>query len=495
MTIEELEAVELFLQWPERKVYIGANLSHETKGNHIQHLSDTFQILRKFNMKLNPEKCAFGVSSDFVADFSQGMHPKAEKELQIFNGSNPGTWTLFSDGSSNIKGSGLGIVLVPPTGETIRQAIKCHPVTNNEAEYEVVIACLELARELGIEQVVIKSDSQLVVNQMLGTYLAREARIQQYLEKARDLVRQFFKTWKVVQIPREKNVEADALANLTSSAEVTNDENASVIHLFHSILDQDKNEHGIIPEDKKKAHALRKKAARYCFKQFNLYRKMFGVPLARCLRPSQTDYVMREIHEGHCENHAGGRSLVKTMIRMGYYWPKMEEEAENFVAKCDKFQRYGNNMHRPAELLHPVIASWPFMKWGMNIVGSLPQAKGKIKRITLTPYHPVGNGQAESTNKVIINNLKKRLEESKGNWPEVLPGVLWAYYTTAKISTGEISFSLVYGAEALIPIEIGEPSMRYTQTTEESNEEEMRINLDLLEERREAVLIRMAAQK
>ncbi|XP_019236424.1 PREDICTED: uncharacterized protein LOC109216694 [Nicotiana attenuata] len=91
--------------------------------------------------------------------------------------------------------------------------------------------------------------------------------------------------------------------------------------------------------------------------------------------------------------------------------------------------------------------------------------------------------------------MKKRLEESKGNWPEVLPGVLWAYRTAAKTSTGETPFSLAYGDEALIPVEIGEPSTRYAQATEESNEEEMRINLDLLEERREAALIIMTAQK
>ncbi|XP_070002056.1 uncharacterized protein [Nicotiana sylvestris] len=111
------------------------------------------------------------------------------------------------------------------------------------------------------------------------------------------------------------------------------------------------------------------------------------------------------------------------------------------------------------------------------------------------PYHLVGNGQAESTNKVIISNLKKRLEELKGNWPEVIPGVLWSYRTTAKISTGETPFSLVYGTEALIPVEIGELSTRFTQATQESNDEEMRVNLDLLEPRREATLIRMAAQK
>uniref|UniRef100_A0A1S4CG08 Integrase zinc-binding domain-containing protein n=1 Tax=Nicotiana tabacum TaxID=4097 RepID=A0A1S4CG08_TOBAC len=110
---------------------------------------------------------------------------------------------------------------------------------------------------------------------------------------------------------------------------------------------------GTVPTDKRKAYALRKKAARYCLHQGNLYRKMFGGPLSRCLGPSQTEYLMREVHEGHCGNHEGGRSLVKTMIRAGYYWPKMEEEANGFVSQCDKCQRYGNNMHRPAELLHP----------------------------------------------------------------------------------------------------------------------------------------------
>ncbi|XP_070056908.1 uncharacterized protein [Nicotiana tomentosiformis] len=156
---------------------------------------------------------------------------------------------------------------------------------------------------------------------------------------------------------------------------------------------------------------------------------MFGGPLSQCLGPSKTEYVMREIHEGHCGNHARGRSLVKPLIRAGYYWPKMEEEAENFVA------------------------SW------------------QIKRITFAPYHQVTNGQDESTNKVIINNLKKRLEESKGKWPEVLPGVLWAYRTTTKTSTGETPFLVMYGTKALILVEIGEPSMRYTHTSEATNME------------------------
>ncbi|XP_075106779.1 uncharacterized protein LOC142179802 [Nicotiana tabacum] len=286
------------------------------------------------------------VLADFIADFNTKIIPEVEKELQIFIGAHPGTWTLFTDGSSNVKGASLGIVLIPPSGESIRQAIKCYPITNNEAEYEV------------------------------GTYTAREARMQQYLEKARELVRKI-QSWKIVQIPKEENAETDALANLALVAEVTSEENAILIHLFHSALDQDKHEYGIVPEGKKESQVLQQKAAHYCLIRDNLYRKMFGGPLARCLGPNQTEYVMGEVHEGHCGNHAGGRSLVKTLIRAGYHWPKIEEDAENFVAKCDKCQRYANNMHRPAELLHTVISPWPFMKRRMDIVGPLPRAKGK----------------------------------------------------------------------------------------------------------------------
>ncbi|XP_075076850.1 uncharacterized protein LOC142163462 [Nicotiana tabacum] len=77
----------------------------------------------------------------------------------------------------------------------------------------------------------------------------------------------------------------------------------------------------------------------------------------------------------------------------------------------------------------------------------------KIKRITSSPYHLSSNGQAESSNNVIIQNLKKRLEAAKCKWPEELPGMLWAYRVMTKSRTGETPFSLVSSAEVLITIE------------------------------------------
>ena len=68
-----------------------------------------------------------------------------------------------------------------------------------------------------------------------------------------------------------------------------------------------------------------------------------------------------------------------------------------------------------------------------------------------TLAYPQGNGKAEASNKVIINGLKKRLDDAKGRWVEELPHVLWAYQTTARRSTGETPFSMTYRAEAVIP--------------------------------------------
>lgn len=95
----------------------------------------------------------------FVANFSSSLLSEAENKVQASTRSNLGIWTLYIDGSSNIKGAGLGIVLISPSRQTIRQAIKYYPITNNEAEAETVVAGLELSKEMGIHQIKIKNDS------------------------------------------------------------------------------------------------------------------------------------------------------------------------------------------------------------------------------------------------------------------------------------------------------------------------------------------------
>ncbi len=106
--------------------------------------------------------------------------------------------------------------------------------------------------------------------------------------------------------------------------------------------------------------------------------------------------------------------------------------------------------------------------------------------------HPQTNGETEITNRTILQGLKARLDKSKGQWVEDLYNVLWAYRTTFRVPTGETLFNLTYGMEAVIPLEIGLPSPRVEHHDASSNSSQLRNNLDLIEEIREAARVRMA---
>ena len=116
----------------------------------------------------------------------------------------------------------------------------------------------------------------------------------------------------------------------------------------------------------------------------------------------------------------------------------------------------------------------------------------KIRNLYSTPRYPQRNGQAEASNKTLLTALKKRLDSAKGKWVEELPGVLWAYRTTARKPTGVSPFALTYGMEAVIPTEIGLPTVRAT-ASESENEESITRELDTSDELREAVAIRVAS--
>uniref|UniRef100_A0A2N9FJR7 Uncharacterized protein n=1 Tax=Fagus sylvatica TaxID=28930 RepID=A0A2N9FJR7_FAGSY len=110
-----------------------------------------------------------------------------------------------------------------------------------------------------------------------------------------------------------------------------------------------------------------------------------------------------------------------------------------------------------------------------------------------SPAYPQGNGQAESSNKVILNGIKKRLEEAKGRWVEELPTVLWTFRTTPRSSTGETPYSLTYGVEAVIPLEVGLPTLRSEEYDQDNNELVLAKDLDLAQERRDLAMIRLAS--
>ena len=99
-----------------------------------------------------------------------------------------------------------------------------------------------------------------------------------------------------------------------------------------------------------------------------------------------------------------------------------------------------------------------------------------------SPAHPQANGQVEVSNQSLLKIIKTGLEGAKRVWPDELPGVLWAYRTTVRTPTRETPFKLAYRSEAVIPVEVHMANHRVMMYQDKDNTEQLRLNLDLIDE-------------
>ena len=129
-------------------------------------------------------------------------------------------WTLCIDGASRQSGAGIGLQLTSPIGEKIEQAVRLgFDASNNESEYEALIAGVELALAVGVGSLLIHNDSQLVVGQINAEFESREPRMEKYASLARHKL-STLSAWKLEHIPRDRNERADALAAIAASLPV-----------------------------------------------------------------------------------------------------------------------------------------------------------------------------------------------------------------------------------------------------------------------------------
>ena len=99
---------------------------------------------------------------------------------------------------------------------------------------------------------------------------------------------------------------------------------------------------GHLPQDADEARKIRKRAARFTILNNVLYKRGFSMPYLKYVDDDEAKYILEEIHEGICGDHAGPRSLVSKVIQTGYFWPTMQVDAVELVKKCDKCQRFRN---------------------------------------------------------------------------------------------------------------------------------------------------------
>ncbi|KAI5334662.1 hypothetical protein L3X38_024795 [Prunus dulcis] len=343
--------------------------------------------LGEFDIHYKPRPAMRGQAvADFLSEFTE---PQAPAATQLITEPNPSLsqdqtptkntldltqplWTLFVDGSSNAQGCGAGIVLVSPDKVALEYALRFKfQASNNEAEYEALLAGLRLAKEMDARQIQIFSDSQLVVHQVNQDFTAKDASMTAYLQHARHLLATFH-AHSIRQVPRSENSHADALARLASALE-----QGTGRHIHIEFLAQPSTQAPLIctidhsptwmdpilqflqnqtlPADPAEARRVRHRSAQ------------------------EGHYVLREIHEGICGNHSGARSLAHKAIRQGYFWPSLHTDAQTFTQKCDKCQRFANIPQLPAEPLTAMVSPWPFAQWGLDLIGPMPEGKGQVK--------------------------------------------------------------------------------------------------------------------
>ncbi|RDY05632.1 Tf2-11, partial [Mucuna pruriens] len=301
-----------------------------------------------------------------------------------------------------------------------------------------------------------------------------------------------------------------------------------------------------IPGDPSKARRMVREASKYTLIGQHLYWRGFAFPLLICVDGEEVAYIVREVHEGVCDMHIRGHALACKITRAGYYWPTLRRDCMDYVKKYDKCQRFAEGHKAPLERLHSVDILGPFpiapsqvkflvvtidyfTKWvkvesvttisserikhffwkkiiyRFGIPAEIVSDNGtqftsrttaeffeglRIKQLFTSVEHPQSNGQTEAANRVILRGLQKRLEEAKGRWAEELPQVLCSYHITPPSTTNKTPFRLTFGTEAMIPVEIEESSPRTALFEPSGNEEELRVNLDMLQEIREIAHVR-----
>ena len=305
-------------------------------------------------------------------------------------------WMIQTDGLSTQKRGRVEIVITTPDGEILKYGVRLRfPATNNEAEYEGILMGLRLGKALEVRNLLIQIDSKPVVEQIKGEYEAKEERMQKYLRLTRHLTREFDEL-EFVQVPKNQNALADEISKLTSLEEGRLSNNLTMeIQKHPSIKEvltltiQSTNswmtpiisflEDGHLPQDTDEAKKIKKRATRFTILNDTLYKKGFSMPYLKCVDEDEAKYILEEIHEGVCGNHAGPRSLVSKLIQTSYFWPTMQADAIELVKRCDKCQRFGNVQRLLAEKLTAIKSPWPFSQWGIDIIGPLPISKGQVK--------------------------------------------------------------------------------------------------------------------
>ncbi|XP_064979380.1 uncharacterized protein LOC135620378 [Musa acuminata AAA Group] len=290
--------------------------------------------------KLRPYFQAHTIESvaDFIAELADGGNGSPEQTEEA--------WDLHVDGSATSSSAGAGLVLSAPDGRLFERSLRFgFRATNNEAEYEALLAGLKLALEMQVDIIHVFTNSQLVAEQLGGGYEAKEPTMARYLAEVKSLASNFSR-FMLSMVPRNQNERADELAKMASGLDHENHSGVEDLPFCTiSVLSVAPAEarttwvqemllfkrNGVLPDDKAAVRRIRRMQAWYSEVNGRLYKRSFSQPLLRCLEPGKAKAVLAEVHEGICGEHIAARTLACKILRQGYYWPTMSQDARTYM--------------------------------------------------------------------------------------------------------------------------------------------------------------------
>ncbi|XP_030478051.1 uncharacterized protein LOC115695098 [Cannabis sativa] len=248
--------------------------------------------LSQFNIHYIPRTSIKGQAlADFIIECN-----KAEASANVPIPQTP-AWKVFVDGASNKNGSKAGITMISQNGLRLQVTLRFEfPASNNEAEYESLIAGLKLAKTVGATRVEVFSDSQLV-------------------QFFRELLHEFT-DYKVEGIPREKNTHTDCLAKLASDIKVEKlgvvpverlTEPSIKVKDIVAAVEPETNwmtpiikyaTKGELPHERALSRRIQYQAHRYVMMDNIIYRRGLSMPYLRCVSDPEAKKIMLEVHEG-----------------------------------------------------------------------------------------------------------------------------------------------------------------------------------------------------
>ncbi|XP_050908378.1 uncharacterized protein LOC127122002 [Lathyrus oleraceus] len=398
--------------------------------------------------------------------------------------------TLVFDSASNARGHGIGAII---TSSTVFHgpftARLCFDCTNNMAEYKACIYGMEAAIDLRIRILEVYGDSALVISQVKGNLETRDSKLIPYKEHIRKLM-PYFNEISFHHIPREENQLANARAMLASMFKVKWKNEAPTIHI--DPLDEPTHCLAIEtnPDDNPWFYDIK------IFLEKQQYPEGISITDKKALRRLSSMFFLNG-----CEGvHAKGPAMAKKILRAEYYWTTVKVDYYNFVRRYHKCQIYGDKIFVPPTPLNILTSPWPFSMWGIDMIRMIePKASNGHRFILVAIDYFTKWVEAASyanvTRQVVTRFIKKEIIYCYGipskiiidNASNLNSNMMKEFYkTSVRTSTRATPYSLVYGMEAVLPIEVEIPSLRVIMESylDEAKWVQSRYNqLNLIEEK------------